>query len=294
MADHGQSSDSQLPRYSVDGITLIDGLIEMVQEGEALAGESGENIDKIKLYSWRGPDFIEDPDVDVAGVGWILAENWWPYQRPSFVTPPFAGYISGHSTYSRAAAEVMTLITGDAYFPGGMGIFNMTMNEFLVFEDGPSVDMTLQWATYRDASDQCSLSRIFGGIHPPADDMPGRLIGETIGIEAFQLADQYIEGTITGLNEFDDILPSEYVLHSNFPNPFNPVTTLKYSLPVAGHVVLTIFDLRGREIERLVSAERSAGVHAVVWNATTSASGVYFYRLQSGNFIQTKKMVLLK
>ena len=278
----------------MDGITLIDGLIEMVQEGEALAGESGENIDKIKLYSWRGPDFIEDPDVDVAGVGWILAENWWPYQRPSFVTPPFAGYISGHSTYSRAAAEVMTLITGDAYFPGGMGIFNMTMNEFLVFEDGPSVDMTLQWATYRDASDQCSLSRIFGGIHPPADDMPGRLIGETIGIEAFQLADQYIEGTITGLNEFDDILPSEYVLHSNFPNPFNPVTTLKYSLPVAGHVVLTIFDLRGREIERLVSAERSAGVHAVVWNATTSASGVYFYRLQSGNFIQTKKMVLLK
>ncbi|MFV9552626.1 hypothetical protein ACNG5D_15995, partial [Algibacter sp. PT7-4] len=97
--------------------------------------------------------------TDTAGVGWILSEDWWPYQRPSFVTPPFAGYVSGHSTYSRAAAEVMTLITGDEYFPGGIGEFQARQNEFLVFEEGPSVDVVLQWATYRDASDQCSLSR---------------------------------------------------------------------------------------------------------------------------------------
>jgi len=76
-----------------------------------------------KLYVWRGPETIEDPDVDEAGVGWILAENWWPYQRPSFVTPPFAGYVSGHSTYSRAASEVLTLFTGDEFFPGGVGRF---------------------------------------------------------------------------------------------------------------------------------------------------------------------------
>ncbi|WNH10597.1 hypothetical protein [Thalassobellus suaedae] len=57
------------------------------------------------------------------------------YQRPTFVTPPFAGYVSGHSTYSRAAAEVMTLLTGDAYFPGGMGEFLAKKNEFLVFEE---------------------------------------------------------------------------------------------------------------------------------------------------------------
>jgi len=74
---------------------------------------------------------------------------------------------SGHSTFSRAAAEVLTLLTGDAYFPGGLGEFTARKNEFLVFEEGPSVDITLQWATYRDASDQSSLSRIWGGIHPP-------------------------------------------------------------------------------------------------------------------------------
>ena len=93
-------------------------------------------------------------------------------------------------------AEVMTALTGDAYFPGGMSGFKVKANEFLVFEEGPSVDMTLQWATYRDASDQCSLSRIWGGIHPPADDIPGRLIGISIGQDAFNLANQYFDGLV--------------------------------------------------------------------------------------------------
>jgi len=148
------------------------------------------------VKAWKGPDYINDPDTDEAGVDWILAENWWPYQRPSFVTPPFAGFVSGHSTFSRAAAEVMTALTGDPFFPGGMGEFVAPQNEFLVFEEGPSTDVVLQWATYRDASDQCSLSRIWGGIHPPADDIPGRLIGEQIGINGFNLADYYISGKV--------------------------------------------------------------------------------------------------
>jgi hypothetical protein len=194
MADRGQSSDSSLSRYSADGIPLVAGYIELVEAGDPLAGANDEHLGKIKLYAWRGPDYIGDPEIDEAGVGWILAENWWPYQRPTFVTPPFAGYVSGHSTYSRAGAEVLTALTGSEYFPGGMSSFDITANEFLVFEEGPSVDMTLQWATYRDASDQCSLSRIWGGIHPPADDIPGRLIGEQIGIDAFALAESYIRG----------------------------------------------------------------------------------------------------
>jgi hypothetical protein len=195
MADLGQSSDSNLPSYHVDGITLQPGLIELVEAGDPLAGANDEHVDKIKLFAWRGPDYILNPRIHQAGVGWILAENWWPYQRPSFVTPPFAGYVSGHSTYSRAAAEVLTALTGSEFFPGGMSGFEIVADEFLVFEDGPSVDMTLQWATYRDASDQCSLSRIWGGIHPPADDIPGRLIGEQIGINAFGLAESFFNGT---------------------------------------------------------------------------------------------------
>jgi hypothetical protein len=142
MAELGQSTDPGLPNYHAGGIELIPGYIELVTSGDPLAGPSDENVGKVKLLSWKGPDFIDDPETDVAGVDWILAEDWWPYQRPSFVTPPFAGYISGHRTYSRTAAEVLTLLTGDPFFPGGMGEFEAKQNEFKVFEEGPSVDVT--------------------------------------------------------------------------------------------------------------------------------------------------------
>ncbi|WP_298504314.1 T9SS type A sorting domain-containing protein [uncultured Maribacter sp.] len=194
MAGKGQSTDSSLPSYDPHGIPLIPGSIELIESGDVLAGDNNENVGKIKIYAWKGPDFIQDPITDIAGVDWILGTHWWPYQRGTFVTPPFAGYVSGHSTFSRAASEVLTMLTGDAFFPGGMGTFNIEENNFLVFENGPSEDITLQWATYRDASDQTSLSRIWGGIHPPIDDIRGRIIGEKIGIESFNLAQKYFDG----------------------------------------------------------------------------------------------------
>ncbi len=188
LAEKGQSTDPNLPNYHVAGIELDPGYIELITAGDPLAGANGEYINDIKLYTWQGPDFIDNPETDVAGVGWIRAGEWWPYQRPTFVTPNFAGYVSGHSTFSRAAAEVLTAITGDEYFPGGMGVFEIEMNDFLVFEQGPSQSFELQWATYRDASDQTSLSRIWGGIHPPIDDIPGRLMGIEIASLAVEKA----------------------------------------------------------------------------------------------------------
>lgn len=204
MCDLGQSSNPSGPSYDPGGIGLVPGKIEVVTAEsilpggvhEHLAGDSNENVGKIAAYAWKGPDYIDDPETTTAGAAWILCENWWPYQRPSFVTPPFAGYVSGHSTFSRAAAEVMTLVTGDEYFPGGMGTFDAPQNEFLVFEEGPSVDLQLQWATYRDASDETSISRIYGGIHPTADDIPGRLMGAEIGPDAFYYAVRYFTGEL--------------------------------------------------------------------------------------------------
>ena len=233
MSDKGQSSDTTLLNYHPHGIPLVPGYIEIIGEGDSLEGEYLENIGKIKLFTWRGHDFIINADYDIAGVGWILAENWFPYQRPSFITPPFAGYVSGHSTFSRAAAEVLTLLTNDEYFPGGMGTFNVYKNDFLKFEVGPSVDFQLQWATYRDASDQTSLSRIWGGIHPPIDDIPGRIIGKKIGIDAFEFGENYFEKE----EGFESVI---------YPNPAGDFINIQYE---SDHQLnVEIYDLNGRKI----------------------------------------------
>lgn len=199
MADQGQCSDPNLPHYSPNGFDLVPGWIELItsattapgQHHEHLAGYEGE----IAIFAWRGPTYIIDPTIDLAGCGWILAKDWWPYQRPTFVSPPFPGFYSGHSTYSRTGAIVMTELTGTPYFPDGLGEFVCPQNQYLVFEEGPSVTVKLQWATYFDASDQCSLSRIWGGIHPPQDDIPGRKVGNKVGPEAVAKAKAYWEGT---------------------------------------------------------------------------------------------------
>jgi len=191
MAGKGQSTNPGGPSYHPAGVPLIPDYIEVVEAGDPLAGANDEFVGDIKVKAWKGHKAINNVDIDEAGVDWILASEWEPYQRPSFVTPPFAGYISGHSTFSRAAAEVMTSLTGDAYFPGGMGTFTAEQDEFLVFEDGPSVTIELQWATYQDAADESGLSRIWGGIHPPCDDIPGRKNGIVIGQDAFAKAVTY-------------------------------------------------------------------------------------------------------
>jgi hypothetical protein len=227
MAGLGQSTDPMGVNYHPGGLPLVPGFVELVSVGDSLEGVSGEHVGKVKLYTWKGHEYVFDPDTDVAGVGWILAENWWPYQRPSFVSPPFAGYVSGHSTYSRAAAEVLTFITGSEYFPGGMSGFIAEVNEFLHFEVGPSETIALQWAKYRDASDQCSLSRIWGGIHPPIDDIPGRKIGEQVGVDASFFSDSVISAQIPLLT----VQPSlDSVKYQNIGELFT--LQVNYSLPM--------------------------------------------------------------
>jgi hypothetical protein len=268
MAEQGQSTDASLSNYNENGILLRQGYVEVVQLGDALAGSSNQNVGTIKLFTWRGHDFIDNTATDDAGVGWILAENWWPYQRPTFVTPPFAGYVSGHSTYSRAAAEAMTRFTGSEYFPGGLGEFVARKNEFLVFEEGPSVDVKLQWATYRDASDQCSLSRIWGGIHPPIDDIPGRIMGEAIGREAFEFAVPYFNSTIiNNPNEEMVVYPNPvlnkevFVTHTTATDAFN------------------IFDIHGRLIKlQDTNFNDTTGITRLTFPNSTSA-GFYVLRV---------------
>ena len=186
MAQNGQCSDSALPNYHADGLHLVPGKVELITAATTAPGQRHEDLagyeGQIAALTWPGAPAV--PATQYSGVQWTLAGSWISYQRPTFVTPPFPGYVSGHSTYSRAGAEVLTRLTGSEYFPGGMGVFTCTQNQFLVFEDGPSQTFTFQWATYYDAADNSGQSRIYGGIHPDMDDFPGRVLGSRIAAKA--------------------------------------------------------------------------------------------------------------
>ncbi len=197
MGGLGQSSDPTLPSYNKEGLPLAPGLIELVtkattapgQRHAALAGHEGQ----VAIRAWAGTP--KDPKTQVGGVTWILATTWMPYQLPTFVTPAFSAYASGHSTFSRAAAEVLVGFTGSEYFPGGSSGYTIKAGS-LKFEAGPTTDIRLEWATYYDAADQAGQSRLWGGIHIQADDFTGRMLGSACGKAAWALAQRYYDGKI--------------------------------------------------------------------------------------------------
>jgi hypothetical protein len=121
------------------------------------------------------------------------------------------------------------------------------------------------------------------GIHNPAFTVA--LIKASIEELGGVLAVDYPKG---------EGMPEEYKLSQNYPNPFNPATTIEYSIPEQSMVTITIYDVVGKEIEQLYSGEKAAGTYSVQWNAANYASGIYFYKLSTNNFVQVKKMMLLK
>ncbi len=88
-------------------------------------------------------------------------------------------------------------------------------------------------------------------------------------------------------------IPVAYNLSQNYPNPFNPTTTIEFSIPNSGFVTLKIYNVLGEEITTLVSEKLSFGSYAYNWDARNLASGIYLYRLQAGDYIETRKMVLM-
>jgi hypothetical protein len=125
-----------------------------------------------------------------------------------------------------------------------------------------------------------SITRLRWNEGPEVEDPASMIVSYALGIDS-------------------ELLPDKFALHQNYPNPFNPITTLRYDLPENSLVNIIIYDLLGRQVKSLINQTQEAGFKSVLWNATNDygkpvSAGVYLYQIQAGEFVQTKKMVLLK
>jgi hypothetical protein len=131
------------------------------------------------------------------------------------------------------------------------------------------------------------------GVHEHwnnGDDMAySRNLGTGEGIELIKLFEP-----LTGVKDVDNTVPGEFALHDNYPNPFNPATTIRFNLPEQGYTTLQIFDITGELVDVLINGNLQGGSHGYTWNSTGLASGTYIYRLTSGRFSVSKSMILLK
>jgi hypothetical protein len=141
-------------------------------------------------------------------------------------------------------------------------------------------------------------------IRPGTDPIPDTLVfafgivsGQNLSVMR-QQADRariiYASGGVVGVKGGSNEIPTRFELFQNYPNPFNPTTIIQFALPKAVAVKLTVFDIRGRQVAELVNQGMAAGVHSAVWDAAGHSSGLYFYTLQSGSFVETRKLILLR
>ncbi|MDD8017994.1 MAG: T9SS type A sorting domain-containing protein [Bacteroidota bacterium] len=156
---------------------------------------------------------------------------------------------------------------------------------------------TSTWVTGTTGYNRLSFS-------PPRTDLIplGAKISSLVGILDYSFSSYKLEprknsdfGTITGVIQRDgELVPAKYELSQNFPNPFNPTTSIRYSLPVSGAVTMKIFNILGQEVSTVVNTVQNSGSYIVNFDATRLSSGVYFYELRAGQFVSVKKMMLLK
>ena len=207
----------------------------------------------------------------------------------------WAGYLSSVRNADSLTYEIWNTVQNDSVMKG-----KTTM--FVTNDHGRH---TTSFSGHGDGCDGCRhLMLLVIGPDTPSgvtDALPRKqidivpTIGALLGFPTPYATGNVIGSAIaTGVEPLASGTPGEFHLRQNFPNPFNPTTTIGYGLPRRSQVLLTVFSVLGQQIVVLEDADREAGYHEVMFDATGLSSGVYFYRLQSGSFAETKKLLLMR
>jgi hypothetical protein len=198
--------------------------------------------------------------------------------------------VSGVYAYSRpypgANGLVVANIDGTPHNANVILSISGNPSQFLGFSDGPAYVAS---DLYNNATQQVTFT---GGIDTLKVSLPA--FGSAVYV-IDNVSHTLILPSLTGIAPGQQgATPLQFGLDQNYPNPFNPATTISYEIRSAGQVTLRVFDVLGREVATLVNGYQGAGSHTSTFDGSRLSSGVYFYRLQSGSFVNTKKMVLEK
>ena len=173
-----------------------------------------------------------------------------------------------------------------------LGVVVVLMFGGEVYAQKPSLEGLAVYRSVDGSSSQVLRSGIYEIVSLVGQPIVGRLSSRSGGIWQLQ-------GKLNAAQELASLsqaleVPADFALEANYPNPFNPETTIRFALPVASHVVIEVYDMLGREVARLVDGEMGAGHHTVVFEGRGLASGIYVYRMFSGSFEQHRTMLLVK
>lgn len=298
MVKYNSSGTAEWVNF-IEDVTVQEFKVETDDAGNAyLSGNIFDSTNFGNLTA-NGPQWVYDFFVTkISPDGNFIWLNEIPPGNPS------GDATTGTSNFLFCSEEGNTYITGT--FRGTINLGNGVILNPIVSNDifviGYNPDGEVQWAKVAGSGTYDNGSSIIG-------DNNGNLylsgvVGENSVFDTISVAGGSQNLFLTKLKTDDvvstDNLPEnsqtaiEFALMQNYPNPFNPVTNIKYTLPVSGNVTLRIFDAIGQEVLSLVNKYNEAGSYQVSFNAIDFNSGVYFYTLQAGNFVETKKMILLK
>ena len=254
---------------------------------------------KYHYNRWRPVTAIREADID--GNPETQPDTAW---LPLLVTPPHQEYPAAHGVATGGLAYAL-----EKYF--GTSHLAITLTSTSV----PGVPLAKHsFSNIHEIVADVINGRVYGGVHYRTSVEEGAAIGRKVAewvsrhyFKRLEDRDEHhdrdennaastssalsTESASSGSNEG---VPASFSLGQNYPNPFNPTTTIRYGLPQGSHVTLTLFNTLGQQVAALVNENQDAGSYEVKFDGTNLGSGVYFYRLQAGSFVETKRLLLLR
>jgi uncharacterized protein (DUF362 family) len=265
-AGHARRCAANVPRWSTPGSGQSGGLWQETWATRCIDNNTVTHpaLNIIEgVYGREGP-FLQGPSTE--GYGIDVLTNIVIFGKNAFLVDVIGTYLAGHE-------------------PGNFGLFHMAAERGLLPTINPASIPLYEWGT--DGSAVLTPLSTFNRT-------PIRTLYLTQeGEPTWHLVDEPFDYSATGISA-PQALPTEFQLLPNYPNPFNPSTSIPFRLPASGHVVLDIIDLEGRIVERIVNGVMMAGDHLAVWRADRAASGVYFGRLSFRGMQRISRMLLLR